>query len=84
MNEVSIPVLPSLGDWSEPTDPDLKWISLACWCYCQLYNAHEQAGYKARVVTQTDVDDMLNDANSGISDMLSAIDSAYEGGNGEN
>ena len=82
MTETPIPVMPELGAWAEPTDPDLKWISLASWCYCQLYKAHEQSGYKARVLQQSDIDTMLANANSNIAAMLTDIDSAYSGGNG--
>lgn len=84
MTETAIPVMPSIGEWSEPTDPDLKWISLASWCYCQVYKAHEQSGFKARVLEQVDIDTMLATANANIATMLTDIDSAYSGGNGDN
>jgi hypothetical protein len=78
MISVQIPQSPiTVTGWTTPTDPDLKWISLGNYMFCSLLEACRIANYQIRQLQESDAQSLIDEANTNISAMVSAIDSIY-------
>jgi hypothetical protein len=78
MISVQIPQAPiAVTGWEEPTDPDLKWISLGNYQFCALLEALRVGGYQVKQLQESDAQSLIDDANTNIAAMVAAIDSMY-------
>lgn len=78
MISVQIPQAPiTVTGWAEPTDSDLRWISLGNYMFCALLEALRIGGYQIKQLQESDAQTLIDDANTNIAAMVAAIDSMY-------
>jgi hypothetical protein len=81
MTTVNIPQAPiDVENWTAPVDTDLKWISLGNYMFCALLEELRLGGYQVKQLQESDAQSLIDDANTNIAAMVSAIDSMYVAG----
>lgn len=63
--------------WSAPEDLDLLWISAYCYLQVAQWRILSEAQYEIRQLEESDGDDMVSAAETGIAAMLADITAAY-------